>query len=156
MAVERQRHEVGDVGEQVQADDEDVPSASESGMFRRGSFTSPAVKVMLFQASAENSDPVCDTQTATNSPNAVTAETPGVMSENAARVPELPEVVGHGGLVPAEDQSDRRSSPTTAPILAVVKTFWTILPYSRPRVLVHVSSAMSRMPTSWAVESDSA
>ena len=37
-----------------------VPSASDSGMLRRGSFTSPAVKVMLFQASAEKSDPVCD------------------------------------------------------------------------------------------------
>ena len=50
-----------------------VPSASDSGMLRRGSLTSPAVKVMLFQASAENSDPVCDTQIATNRPNAVKA-----------------------------------------------------------------------------------
>ena len=30
-----------------------VPKASESGTSRRGFFTSPAVKVMLFQASAE-------------------------------------------------------------------------------------------------------
>src|SRR5258708_29995308 len=34
-----------------------VPMASESGRLRLGSFTSPAVKVTLFQASAENNDP---------------------------------------------------------------------------------------------------
>ena len=38
-----------------------MPSASESGILRRGFFTSPAVKVMLFQASAENSEPTCTT-----------------------------------------------------------------------------------------------
>ena len=35
-----------------------VPSASESGRLRFGFFTSPAVKVTLFQASAENKDRV--------------------------------------------------------------------------------------------------
>ena len=39
-----------------------VPKASESGTFRRGSRTSPAVNVILFHASAENSDPVCATR----------------------------------------------------------------------------------------------
>ena len=43
-------------------------------MLRRGFFTSPAVNVMLFQASAENSDPVCDTQMAMNMPKALTAD----------------------------------------------------------------------------------
>ena len=38
-----------------------VPSASESGRLRLGFFTSPAVKVTLFHASAENSDPTCAT-----------------------------------------------------------------------------------------------
>src|SRR5438067_2290508 len=56
------------------------PSASESGMLRRGSRTSPAVKVMLFQASAEKSDPVCDTQTATKRQNAVADDKPGTIS----------------------------------------------------------------------------
>src|SRR5258707_2560808 len=56
-----------------------VPSASENGMFRRGSFTSPAVNVMLFQASAEKSEPVCETQIATNNPNAVRADRPGTI-----------------------------------------------------------------------------
>ena len=56
-----------------------VPSASDSGIFLRGSFTSPAVNVMLFQASAENSEPVCATQMAMNSPNAVSADKPGTI-----------------------------------------------------------------------------
>ena len=44
----------------------------------------------------------------------------------------------------------------SAPVFAVVKTFWMILPYSRPRVFIHVSSAIITMPTSCAVESESA
>ena len=47
-------------------------------------------------------------------------------------------------------------SATSAPVLAVVNTFCIELPYSRPRVLVHVSSAMSSMPRSCAVESETA
>ena len=54
-----------------------VPKASDSGTLRRGSFTSPAVKVMLFHASAEKSEPVCETQMATNSPNEVEADSAG-------------------------------------------------------------------------------
>ncbi len=38
-----------------------VPRISESGIFRRGFLTSPAVNVMLFQASEENSEPTCTT-----------------------------------------------------------------------------------------------
>jgi hypothetical protein len=47
-------------------------------------------------------------------------------------------------------------SPMTAPVFAVVKTFWMILPYWRPRVLVHVRSAIIRMPTNCVVDSDTA
>src|SRR5882757_5819967 len=54
-----------------------VPRASDNGMFLRGSLTSPAVNVMLFQASAEKSEPVCETHIATNKPNAVSADNPG-------------------------------------------------------------------------------
>src|SRR5216684_1740435 len=45
-----------------------VPNASESGRLRLGFFTSPAVKVTLFHASAENNDPTCATPTATQTP----------------------------------------------------------------------------------------
>src|SRR6202030_3436176 len=47
-----------------------VPTARETGMSRLGFFTSPAVNVMLFQASAEKSDPTCETPKAINKPNA--------------------------------------------------------------------------------------
>src|SRR5437667_10738100 len=47
-----------------------VPIASDRGRFRRGSLTSPAVNVTLFQASAENSEPTCATQTAISIPSA--------------------------------------------------------------------------------------
>ena len=61
--------------------------ASESGRLRRGFFTSPAVKVMLCQASAEKSEPVCATQIATNSPKAVVGAEPGGERRDAASGP---------------------------------------------------------------------
>ena len=45
-----------------------VPTASETGISRLGFFTSPAVNVMLFQASAEKSDPTCETPNAISKP----------------------------------------------------------------------------------------
>ncbi len=55
------------------------PSARDSGRFRRGSFTSPAVNVTLCQESAANSEPVCTTQIATNRPNQVAASRPAAI-----------------------------------------------------------------------------
>ena len=57
-----------------------VPDTRESGMVRRGSFTSPAVNVMLFQASDEKSEPVCEMQMPTKRPKAVAAVSPPAMS----------------------------------------------------------------------------
>ena len=63
-----------------------VPSASESGTSRRGFFTSPAVKVMLFQASAEKSEPTCATPNATKRPKRPTAaETAGIQRAQEIR-----------------------------------------------------------------------
>src|SRR6202044_2395093 len=45
-----------------------APSASESGKFRLGFFTSAAVNVMLFHASAENSEPTIATPISVNVP----------------------------------------------------------------------------------------
>src|SRR3954469_4964161 len=132
-----------------------VPSASESGMFRRGSFTSPAVKVMLFHASAENSEPVCDTHTATNRPNAVIADKPGTMSTTPRGVHRLPKFSATAGAFQPRSRPTR-IRPRSAPVLAVVNTFWTIFPYSRPRVFVQVRNAIITRPTSCVVDSDSA
>ena len=57
-----------------------VPSASDKGMLRFGSFTSPAVNVILFHASAENNEPVCETHSAMKSPKPVIAVSPGTIS----------------------------------------------------------------------------
>ena len=97
-----------------------VPSASDSGMLRRGSFTSPAVKVMLFHASAENSEPVCATQMRDEQPErGRSAVSPGTMSTLPARRPQIAEVGGDRRGVPAEQQADadqrrpaRRSWPS--------------------------------------------
>ena len=55
-----------------------VPATSERGRFRFGFLTSPAVNVMLFQASAAKSDPTCATQSAMKRPKKLSvAETVG-------------------------------------------------------------------------------
>src|SRR5271170_1720535 len=104
-----------------------VPSASDKGTLRLGSRTSPAVNVMLFQASAEKSEPTCDTHSATNNPKPVAAESPATMgvspcavhaSEKCARTAsECQPIVNPNPI-----------TPSSAPIFAQVKTFWMPLP----------------------------
>src|SRR5437763_16893254 len=98
-----------------------VPSVSDSGMLRRGSFTSPAVNVMLFQASAEKSDPVCDTHTATNKPNAVTADSPGTISTAPRTVQRFPKLSATAAWFQPSG-SPTTVNPASAPVFAVVKT----------------------------------
>ncbi len=104
-----------------------VPSASESGTLRRGFFTSPAVKVMLFQASAENSEPTWATPKAISRPKApAAAETVGKQAAqkigarldrpSAARRPEIGEVGADGGGVAADEDAEddqRRRAPAS-------------------------------------------
>ena len=132
-----------------------VPSASDNGMFRLGSFTSPAVNVMLFHASAEKSDPVCARQIATNSPNALTAVRPGAMSTTFRGVHALPKFSATTGALQPRSRPTAMS-PSSAPVFVVVNTFWMMRPYSRPRVFVQVRNGMSTMPTSCVVDNDNA
>src|SRR6266576_2451124 len=67
-----------------------VPAARESGTLRRGFFTSPAVKVILFQASDEKSDPTCATQKATNKPNAPPVAATVGMNDKSGLIGETP------------------------------------------------------------------
>ena len=70
ILIQRQQAEIGHVGQQVKDDHQaGARRASERGMLRLGSFTSPAVNVMLFQASEEKSEPTWATQKAINNPN---------------------------------------------------------------------------------------
>ena len=59
-------------------------------MLRRGFFTSPAVNVMLFQASAEKSDPVCATHIAIRSPKPSSRRGPVAIGTAPRGVQKLP------------------------------------------------------------------
>src|SRR5204863_3566882 len=67
-----------------------VPKASDSGRFRRGSLTSPAVNVMLFQASAEKREPTWATQIAINIPSAPPAAETDATNERSDLIGEIP------------------------------------------------------------------
>jgi len=73
--------------------------------------------------------------------------------------PTKHECVAMEGVKPVvTDPTTRYLTPRTLPIcatvLALVNRFCTILPYSSPRVLVQVSTAITRIATAWAVESE--
>ncbi len=130
------------------------PSASASGRLRLGLRTSPATMVMSCQASAANSDPDCATEIATTRPKMLAAGTPSAGSKAPRRNACVKFVCTAAAFHPSA-----RPTTTSAPsasVLAEVKMVWTILPYSRPRVLVQVSSAMTPMATACAVESENA
>ena len=102
------------------------------------------MKVTSCHASAENSEPDCATPIATISPNAVPAATPSAGSN-------APKAKGAVKLVCIASELRPRNSPAKisaaiAETLAVVKMFCTILPYSSPRELVHVRSAITARP----------
>ncbi len=111
-----------------------TPRASESGILRRGFFTSPAVKVMLFQASEEKSEPTWATQKAMNRPKtpaeAMAAGRPeisGLIVTAFARRPEVAEV-GRDRSALRPMKSPMMMSAMSDSVLAEVKTFWMSLP----------------------------
>jgi hypothetical protein len=133
-----------------------VPNANASGILRFGSFTSPAVNVMLFQASAEKSEPVWATQIPTNKPNAVAAVRPPPKSSSAPRTcQKFPKFARTTSLCqPIKTPST--INPKSAASFAVVNEFWTSLPSFNPRVFMNVSSTISRMAMTCAVDSEMA
>src|ERR1039457_6141281 len=107
-----------------------VPAASERGMLRRGFFTSPAVKVMLFQASEENREPTCPTQNATNKPIAppVAAsvgrkDISGLIGETPCGVQRLEKLARTASALRPRNKP-MMSRVSRESILAEVKTFW--------------------------------
>src|SRR5262249_24505472 len=98
-----------------------VPSAKERGTFRCGFLTSPAVNVMLFQASAEKSEPTWATQRATNKPNAVSGPRPAATGGYPAGVHMEKFAASLGELRPAINPT--AMTPDNAAIFEVVKTF---------------------------------
>ena len=110
-------------------------------MLRLGFFTSPAVKVMLFQASAENSEPTCTTAritsrfTSTMGPPTPTCT--GMQRTPAGILPELAparaEVRRHAAALRPTVKASRISAASDS-ALAVVKTFWISAPSFTPKM----------------------
>jgi hypothetical protein len=111
---------------------------------------------MLFHASAENKEFVCATQIPTNSPNAAAAVKPAPTSCKSPRTVQkslkfsAPAPRFNPMMIPSTINAN------SAPVFAVVKTFWISLPTSNPRVFVNVRNPISARPTNCAVESDNA
>ena len=104
-----------------------MPSASDSGRLRLGFFTSPAVKVTLFQASAENSEPTCATASIVSVPTMTTGRRPdlnGVQRAQSRIVPEVRAKIRGQRLRIAPQQNPNTTSPSSAETFAVVKIFW--------------------------------
>ncbi len=98
-----------------------VPKAIDSATSRLGFFTSAAVNPMLFQASAENSEPTCATPNATNNPNAPLAavmvgtqprrkSAPGSIGYRAANRPEVRKIIADGRGVAAHKHAEKNQS----------------------------------------------
>src|SRR2546430_1443818 len=135
-----------------------VRPASESGMVRFGSFTSPAVNVMLFQASEEKSDPTWAAQIAMSRPKtplaAVTEgmnDRSGLMGATSRGVQKSPKLaVSASELRPT--RMPTTISAASDSVLADVKRFWMNLPSLSPRVLMNVSSTITTIAASCCVE----
>ncbi len=125
-----------------------VPSASESGTSRRGFFTSPAVKVMLFQASAEKSEPTCATPYATSKPNSRSRRQRGnpACAGNPPRArwsarlgrPRRCAKLAWMAAALRPRKMPTITSPISASVFAEVKIFWMYLPSCSPRVFAAV------------------
>ena len=117
-----------------------TPRASESGRLRLGLRTSPAVKVTLFQASEEKSEPTMATPTSRTESK----------FQPALRQKSVKLLATASGLRPTRKPAPTR--PSRAPILAKVKTFCTMAPVRMPRVLLQVRKTMTAMARScWVV-----
>jgi len=101
-------------------------------MLRFGSLTSPAVKVMLFQASAETANLFALRRYRTNNPNAVCRRQASTKVVKRART--LPQAAKVRGRAPEREpiNKPRTMSPNSAASFVVVKVFCTNLPSFKP------------------------
>ncbi len=139
-----------------------VPNAMESATSRFGFFTSAAVKPILFQASAENSEPTCATPKATNKPNAPLAAVmvgtmllrkfaPGSMGCALRIVQKWPKF---SVIAPAflPTKIPKKINPRRDSVFALVKTFWISFPSRTPSVLMNVRNTIISTPTNCCTE----
>ena len=121
-----------------------VPRKRLSGIFFLGLITSPAVKVMLFQASDENRDPTMAipmAATRANPPNGIL--TPSFTCDASQKIClfrwKALELVANPSPIMM-----KRISKMTFPD---VNVFWTCFPVLMPRVLIQVRKTMDPMAT---------
>jgi hypothetical protein len=134
-----------------------VPQISASRTVRRGSFTSPAVKVTEFHASAEKSEPTWATPSATSRPMRP------IEAVSSGRKPRP----GFSGIGPRGVHRSWKLAATTSALypmvrptpmsatsasaLADVNVLWIRRPSFRPRELIQVRKTMLAMATNcWA------
>src|SRR2546423_801637 len=98
-----------------------VPMASDNGRLRRGSFTSPAVKVTLFQASAENNEPTWATARMVSTPTNGPAEVPLAEGGAFSRQKLLKLAAMASAL--RQIKTPATINPASAETLATVNTF---------------------------------
>src|SRR6266852_8847487 len=108
---------------------------------------------MLFQASEENNEPTCATQKAMNKPKAPPAAVTVAMNGKFGLIGLTPRGVQKSvklALMASAFRAKKRPIRIRARserVFVEVKIFWIHLPSLRPRVLIHVSSTISRTAT---------
>ena len=104
-----------------------VPSASDSGRLRLGFFTSPAVNVTLFQASAEKSDPTCATARMVRVPDhhhrPADSDLNRMLRAQSGVVPEISEIRSEGLRVTSESEAKEQQVPAAPKPWRAVKMF---------------------------------
>ncbi len=122
-------------------------------MVRRGSFTSAAVKVMVFHASLEKIAPTieCRSPPEAHAGQGFRRYDLSIHGAHHAGVPEVGKVP-RDDIGIAADGYPEHISPTSATTFARVKTSCTIFPPRIPRVFMYVRSAMLAIATHCAAD----
>src|SRR5580698_2160550 len=122
-----------------------VPSASDSGKLRLGLRTSAAVKVTLFHASAEKSAPTMATPISVSVPILQIEPSGGYGCIVLSPAPRQKSVKFVERAMAVEYAKPSSTSAASEPTFATVKTFCTVLPTLRPRVLSHVIKTIDKI-----------
>ena len=129
--------------------------ASDKGKLRCGFFTSPAVNVTLFQASAENSDPTCATARIVSVPTSTigppTPTCTACCAPSPAFCQKCPLKFAASACALRPMNNPNNTSPASAETLATVKMFWMIAPVLTPKMLMIESTTTTRIATRFCV-----
>ena len=130
------------------------PPTSARTRFFPGSRTSLPMNVTFVQAVCAKSGPTIDLPKRSASPSPPTNVKPGCA---ICGLQPLAHEFHHAAFRAALVECKPNDKPITttaasAAVFANVNVFWTIFPTSRPRVFVHVSSAINAIATSCSID----